>query len=419
MSSKAKIFLNNIFIFFAFIPIVKQELVLLQVLYRHGDRSPVAVYPKDPNTELSWPMGLGQLTNEGKEQEYYLGQILRRRYGDNLKFLNKTFNVKDVYVRSTDYDRTLMSAYCMLAGLFPPTKEDSWNENITWQPIPVHTEPTKDDHLIYLDNPCPVFTSKMEYFMSHDPEVLQVKNNTQDLVKYVAEHSGLPATFQGMMKILDTIFCEQTHNKKQPDWLNADTLKRLNYIQKTYKVKWWYPTHEMAVLKGGNLLKKIYEDMQTKLNTPANLTQKIMVYSAHDSTVAALLKTMKIFNDRTPTYSSCVMIELHDDNTVRILYRNNTFTDDIVTLTLPGCSEFCDIDQFHTILNDSMPADWRKACGLSDANEQNFKNNILGYSVMACIIFLLTLLVVTICCIYQRQRKQYRYMELPTDMAES
>lgn len=33
--------------------------------------------------------------------------------------------------------------------------------------------------LIYLDNPCPVFTSKMEYFMSHDPEVLQVKNNTQ------------------------------------------------------------------------------------------------------------------------------------------------------------------------------------------------------------------------------------------------
>lgn len=28
-------------------------------------------------------------------------------------------------------------------------------------------------------------------------------------------------------------------------------MKRLNYIQKTYKVKWWYPTHEMAVLKGG------------------------------------------------------------------------------------------------------------------------------------------------------------------------
>lgn len=36
----------------------------------------------------------------------------------------------------------------------------------------------------------------------------------------------------------------------------------------------------MIIFILGNLLKKIYEDMQTKLNTPANLTQKIMVYSA-------------------------------------------------------------------------------------------------------------------------------------------
>lgn len=40
-----------------------QNMFLSLKLYRHGDRSPVAVYPKDPNTELSWPMGLGQLTN--------------------------------------------------------------------------------------------------------------------------------------------------------------------------------------------------------------------------------------------------------------------------------------------------------------------------------------------------------------------
>lgn len=54
-----------------------------------------------------------------------------------------------------------------------------------------------------------------------------------------------------MSHLIIALLFQQTHNKKQPDWLNADTLKRLNYIQKTYKVKWWYPTHEMAVLKGG------------------------------------------------------------------------------------------------------------------------------------------------------------------------
>ena len=32
-------------------------------LYRHGDRSPVRIYPKDPHDATAWPEGLGELTN--------------------------------------------------------------------------------------------------------------------------------------------------------------------------------------------------------------------------------------------------------------------------------------------------------------------------------------------------------------------
>jgi len=52
-----------------------------------------------------------------------------------------------VYVRSTDYNRTLMSAYCNLAGLFPPQGSQVWNEKISWQPIPVHTVTKDSDHV--------------------------------------------------------------------------------------------------------------------------------------------------------------------------------------------------------------------------------------------------------------------------------
>jgi hypothetical protein len=33
-------------------------------LYRHGDRSPVRIYPKDPHGATAWPEGLGELTKK-------------------------------------------------------------------------------------------------------------------------------------------------------------------------------------------------------------------------------------------------------------------------------------------------------------------------------------------------------------------
>lgn len=52
-----------------------------------------------------------------------------------------------VYVRSTDFDRTLMSAEANLAGLFPPDGMQRFNPNISWQPIPVHTVPIAEDRV--------------------------------------------------------------------------------------------------------------------------------------------------------------------------------------------------------------------------------------------------------------------------------
>ncbi|VDK18906.1 unnamed protein product [Anisakis simplex] len=43
-------------------PVSGDNLLLVQPIWRHGDRSPTTTYPKDPNQESAWPLGWGQLT---------------------------------------------------------------------------------------------------------------------------------------------------------------------------------------------------------------------------------------------------------------------------------------------------------------------------------------------------------------------
>lgn len=51
------------------------------VIFRHGDRTPVAPYPNDPwKNESLWPVKFGQLTNMGKLQHFAFGKWLRDRY---------------------------------------------------------------------------------------------------------------------------------------------------------------------------------------------------------------------------------------------------------------------------------------------------------------------------------------------------
>lgn len=54
-----------------------------------------------------------------------------------------------MYIRSTDFDRTLESAQANLAGLFPEAAPG--RSEATWRPIPVHTVPVTEDKVRRLD----------------------------------------------------------------------------------------------------------------------------------------------------------------------------------------------------------------------------------------------------------------------------
>lgn len=163
-------------------------------IYRHGDRTPVAEYPTSPYGNVTnWPFGWGELTNAGRQQQYALGIWLRARYEKTL--VRGQYFKNDIYIQSSSEDRTLDSAYCNLAGLYPPKGDHIWNKNIRWQPIPVHSVPLNEDNLIGPDikSFCQLYnTSYMNTLYSDG--IQQIINNASDFIAELKKYSGYPSS---------------------------------------------------------------------------------------------------------------------------------------------------------------------------------------------------------------------------------
>lgn len=85
------------------------------------------------------------MTAIGIEQQHNLGRFIRGHYES---LLNTTYVASEIVVRSTDVDRTLMSAQSNLAGLYPALNASDGRVPI--QPIPIHTVPTNLDFVRHL-----------------------------------------------------------------------------------------------------------------------------------------------------------------------------------------------------------------------------------------------------------------------------
>ncbi|KAM7365427.1 hypothetical protein PAMP_016353 [Pampus punctatissimus] len=377
----------------------ESELVYVTVLFRHGDRSPVKAYPTDPYQESDWPQGFGQLSQEGMRQHLELGQFLRKRYTG---FLNESYKRHEIFVRSTDYDRTLMSAEANLAGLYPPKGQQVFTPNLEWQPIPVHTVPQSEERLLSFPlGDCPRYKQLMNE-TEHTEEFINVTTTYQDIIELVRNKTGLNKTnVESVWSVYDTLFCESRHNMSAPDWVTPDIMEKLRIIkdfgfQVIFGV---YKQQEKSRLQGGMLLGEIVKNL-SKMAAPESKQQlKLMMLSAHDTTVAALQASLNVFNGRQPPYASCHIFELHrDDNgsaSVSMFYRNDS-TVDAYPLQLPGCSLHCPLEDFVKITKLSISEDRDKECQVPF--EGRDKEVIISLAVSGCLIFILIAVLLAVIC---------------------
>ncbi|CAH2103719.1 unnamed protein product [Euphydryas editha] len=334
------------------------------VIYRHGDRTPVNLYPTDPwRNESLWPVKFGELTNIGKRQHYALGKWFRKRYSH---LVSEKFDPSEVYIRSTDVDRTLMSAQANLAGMYTPSGDSIWNTDLIWQPIPVHTKPEKDDEVLAMKKKCmPYIKEREKYF--HSTSYKERLSKYQGLMDYLTAYTGKKIKdYEDINDIFNVLYIESLYNFTLPNWTQSVYPNKMKEPS-CYSFTTATATPLMARLMVGPLLKDIVAKMNTVILKKKPNPLKLSMYSAHDFQIGNILSAIGVFDGNCPAYTSTILFELLQDNStmeyfIQMSYRNSTEIIEPYIMNIPYCGKICPFERFLKLYDNLVTVDWNYEC---------------------------------------------------------
>jgi hypothetical protein len=216
-----------------------------------------------------------------------LGGRLRKHYIDEMQFLNASYHRDEIYVRSTDVDRTLISAISNLIGFYGQSPRvdidypsvSGWPGN--YQPIPVHTVDDLTDNIANPDAECPRQLAVIRA-MNQTPEFAEVMKNRTELFQSLSNLTGekivspIDIDFYPFWTLHDALYIEQLYGKKMPDWLTPARWKEIDYLH-DFTDDWLAgiglsPVNglnfslEMPRMRGGSLLWDFIHNMRAKVH---------------------------------------------------------------------------------------------------------------------------------------------------------
>ena len=298
--------------------LVRSELLMVVEVFRHGARGPL--YENLDYSNWSAP---GLLTAVGMRQHFLLGDALRTRYIKNQSFLSSSYNHTELYIRSTDVDRTIESAQAHLLGLYPfgTGPNLSYNypaerafppyHNITfpveelgnaalphnYQPTPIHVVESENDFLLRGMDICPLWSrikeeqSNTEFWANFTQEMAPTLRNLGRVL-------GLKKTptINAAEDIIDTLYSDIYDNRPLPANFTEELWRNLTYLLEM-KYQYVYLGNEtQRRLLASPFLNNVNALFAQKL--AGNNSQKYVMYSAHDSTVGPFMSALNFSSYR-------------------------------------------------------------------------------------------------------------------------
>lgn len=355
---------------------INAELKLHQavVISRHGSRT---LLRKDHKT---FEEGTdSQLTVRGMDQMFRAGSYVQKHYR-NSKFLSSNvYSPADIYVRSSDYSRTLNSALSFLLGLYPPRNQtlvtDAGNFSAPHdiQQVPIHTVAVQNDQVLRGWLACPQLSKRRATFYK-----------SKDFKEKEKESAPLRKALE---IILDVEKIELKDFYNVYDYIHLHRLYNHTYLNITDQ-QWeqvvhfadWveYNKYSKEVIGdiGGGLLANEIALSFSKAAVAKN-KEKLLYYSAHYGTMFSLFTALGLNEAvnstfrRIPYYASLIFIELLQDSTdekkaiVRFSFRNG-LEESLEYHSIPGCEDQCSLSQFVDLIKSLRVNDiasWCQECG--------------------------------------------------------
>ncbi len=304
----------------------KSELKFVFELFRHGARAPWGQLNSTVDRLNQTWAGDSELTLSGMRQHFLIGHELRNKYIINKKFLDPNYNIQQVYCISTDTNRTIMSAYSQLMGLYPPSTGPNLTDNQIENAVPPFNIDNLQELQKQLGNaalpnnsqifPIHVFSRLDNYFNLQDPDMckgvapLWEKNLKKPilnemLTKFNSQYPNLGsqvnmnfASWSDLYFFSDGFVSGYFDRRSYPQiTYNLDDLYKscLDVLREDMFEKNFGDDGEMIALNAMspivNRLETYFQKVISVDNTSngENTDPKMVLYSGHDTNIAALL----------------------------------------------------------------------------------------------------------------------------------
>ncbi|KAK7169178.1 hypothetical protein R3I93_005236 [Phoxinus phoxinus] len=365
------------------------ELKLIQVLFRHGARTPLKSIPDvleaqwvpelleaPAHTEIDYTVTdlkggprppapvedsyrakiltggtyPGQLTTVGMQQLYDLGVKLRKKYIQEEPFLTPSFNPKEVHIRSTNIVRTIESAKCLVAGLFQQKQAGV---------VSILTDKAEKEVLYPNYHGCKLLKLHMGHRWAQSSTLPDIAADLQSIQSSLGVD---PHQHIDFILIRDDMVARETHGLPLPTalehWRSIIEQRAVDMICHIYEPS----KRQNLQMCVGPLFQLLLTNIEDKIQgTTSNPDRKLFLYSVHDTTLMPCLMALGVFDMKWPPYAADITLELYQHRQTNQHYVKVSYIGQ--DQKIPGCSDvYCPLHEFkaamavHALPDDSYHA---------------------------------------------------------------